>query len=271
MSIVFACPRCNFVMKAPEDKGGIKVKCLQCDVSLEIPFLRGILVNVPPEQAAPVVFGTSKIKPGSATGTTPPPPMHTAAPKHSRADDWLKEAAALKDADNVDGAIQVLRRAYEEIKRDKALYPIDTFLRLPLYLQQAGKMKDAWQEFNTLLFKGYPNQPKDAALIAVDRSKVFEKMRLFLERDSRSEIAEVYGVFGLVCKGISLHKEGRKQELKAWFTKNTCSEYVDGLRKCTGNLGAVQGIKEAIVDELKHYPDVDFDKLGARMDAALRQ
>lgn len=268
MAIVFACPRCNFVMKAPEDQGGVKIKCLQCDVNLEIPFLRGILVNVPPEQATPVVFGTSKAKTGSSVGTTPPP-GHLKPPKETRADDWLKEATQLKDADDIEGAIRLLRRAYEEIKRDKALYPIDTFLRLPLYLQQAGKAKDAWQEFSNLLFRGYPNQPKDGGLIAQDRAKVFEKMRLFHERDGRGEIAEIYGCFSQVCKGIAVFKDGRKQELKSWFTKETCSEYVEGLNKYPGNLGHLQPIKLTIIEELRRYPDVDFDKLAERIDRAL--
>ena len=268
MSIVFACPLCNFVMKAPEDKGGTKIKCLQCDVSLEIPFLRGILVKVPPEQAAPVVFGTSKYKPPSASGTTPAP-LHTTPPKETRADDWLKEAAELKDGDDFEGAIRMLRRAYEEIKRDKALYPIDAFLRLPLYLQQAGKAKDAWQEFTNLLFRGYPNQPKDLALIAQDRAKVFEKMRHFHEREGRADVGEVYGTFSLVCKGIASHKDGRKQEVKAWFTKDTCGEYVEGLNKYPGNLGHLQPIKLAIIEELRRYPDVNFDKLAERLDRAL--
>ena len=38
MAIVFACPKCHFVMKAPEDQGGVKIKCMQCSVTLEIPY-----------------------------------------------------------------------------------------------------------------------------------------------------------------------------------------------------------------------------------------
>src|SRR5262249_7979748 len=148
----------------------------------------------------------------------------------TRADEWLKEAAVLRDRDDVESAIRLLRRSYEEIKRDKVLYSIEVFLRLPLYLQQAGKSKEAWQEFNNLLFQGYPNQPKDPLLIAQDRSKIFEKMRQLLDRDNRLDIAGVYGIFGLVCKNISIHKENRNRELRTWFTKNTCTEILDGLK-----------------------------------------
>src|SRR5262245_26139905 len=119
MSIVFACPRCNFVMKAPEDKGGEKIKCLQCDVNLEIPFLRGILVNVPAEQATPVVFGISPVKSTSAQGISPRPLTPGAPAKETRADGWLKEAATLRDNYDLEGAIKLLRRAYEEIRREQ--------------------------------------------------------------------------------------------------------------------------------------------------------
>jgi hypothetical protein len=279
MAIVFACPVCNFVMKAPEDKGGIKIKCIQCSVSMEIPYLRGILVNVPAEQASPVFFGTSTIKPGSSHGSSHGSAhgsshgsahgISSAPPKETRVDGWLKEAAALKDKDDFDGAIQILKRAYEEVKRENLLLSVDAFLRLPVYLQQSGKMKEAWAEFNNLLFKGYPNQPKDQALLATDRSKIFDKMRIFLEREGRLDIAAVYNVFGHLCKGIALHKENRNRELRSWLSKGVCSDYIEQLKKYPGNLGAVQPVREAIMEELGRFPDVDFEKLGSRVDAAL--
>src|SRR5580693_7820370 len=74
MSIVFACPRCSCVMKAPEDKGGLKIKCMQCDLQMEVPFLRGILVDVPAEQAMPIVFGVSSPRSGSSPAIYAPKP-----------------------------------------------------------------------------------------------------------------------------------------------------------------------------------------------------
>jgi hypothetical protein len=85
----------------------------------------------------------------------------------------------------------------------------------PTYLQQAGKPCEAWEEFHDLLFLGYTNQPRDVTLIAQDRTKIFDKMRLFLEAEGNSDDAVVFGVFSRVCKGISLHLEGRTRELQA--------------------------------------------------------
>jgi hypothetical protein len=264
MAIVFACPKCHFVMKAPEDQGGVKIKCMQCSVTLEIPYLRGILVDVPPEQAVAVLSGGAPIKP-----TAPTHQALRTAPKENRADEWLKEASDLKEYENYEGAIKTLRRAYEEIRRENAMFPVDTFLRLPVYLQNAGKMKDAWLEFNALLFKGYPHQPRHGAPLFHDRAKIMETMRLFLDKERRADVADVYGILSTVCKGIALHKEDRKKELRTFLSKVTCEEYVAELKKFPGNLGPLQPIHAAAIEELSKFPDVDYDLLGERIDRAL--
>ncbi|MBL8799674.1 MAG: hypothetical protein JNM56_37675 [Planctomycetia bacterium] len=264
MAIVFACPKCQFVMKAPEDQGGVKVKCMQCSVTLEIPYLRGILVDVPPEQAVAVLSGGSAIKP-----TQPTHQAMRAAPKENRADEWLKEASELKEQDNHEAAIKLLRRAYEEIRRENAMFPVDAFLKLPIYLQNAGKMKDAWVEFTNLLFRGYPNQPRHGAPLFHDRAKIMDTMRLFLDHERRADVADVYGILGTVCKGVALHKEDRKKELRAFLNKSTCEEYVAELKKYPGNLGPLQPIHTAVIEELSRFPDVDYDRLGDRIDRGL--
>jgi hypothetical protein len=139
-----------------------------------------------------------------------------------------------------------------------------------MYLQQVGRPREGWQEFNDLLFQGYPNQTKDVSLVALDRSKIFEKMRLFLETEGKPDIAGVFGVFSRVCKGISLHHEGRSRELRTWFSKSACAEFVHGLKLYNGNLGKLQGIQYAIVGELSEYPNIDFDLLAKRIDVTLR-
>lgn len=189
---------------------------------------------------------------------------------HLKADDLLKQAAARKDAGDLDGAIRLLRDAYDDICRANALFPVEFFLRLPAYLHQAGKAREAWQEFSDLLFLGYPNQTRDIGLVAQDRAKIFDKMRLFLEADGKPDLAAIFGVFSRVCKGIGLHYEGRTKELKTWFNKSACTEFVRTLKTFKGNLGKLQGIQYAVVAELDEYPSIDFDLLAQRIDVTLR-
>jgi hypothetical protein len=76
----------------------------------------------------------------------------------------LREATAKKKGGDMEGATKLLREAYVAISKVSTIYSIDTFLRLPLYLQEAGRSDEAWREFNRLLTEGYPNQIESASL-----------------------------------------------------------------------------------------------------------
>ena len=71
----------------------------------------------------------------------------------------LKKATELKSSD-INKSIDLLKQAYIEISKTSTNYSIETFLRLPLYLQAAHRSEEAIIEFNNLLENGYPNQLK---------------------------------------------------------------------------------------------------------------
>src|SRR5258708_2090283 len=95
----------------------------------------------------------------------------------------LKQATRERDEGNLDAAVETLRRAYGEIAQSYVAYSVDTFLRLPLYLQKAGRNDEAWREFNLLLTRGFPNQIQNLELLPMEHSQIFDKMRLFLQRE----------------------------------------------------------------------------------------
>ena len=66
-------------------------------------------------------------------------------------DELLKQATAQKNAGDLPSAIKSLKIAYEELNKNSMLYPIQTYLRLPLYLQEAEIKDEAWEEFNKLI------------------------------------------------------------------------------------------------------------------------
>jgi hypothetical protein len=86
---------------------------------------------------------------------------------------------------------------------------VDRWLRLPLFLQQAGRMAEAEEEFNKLLglFKrGY------------ELSHICDKMRLTYQREKRFDEAVVFGVMSLAYEMIGTktrieHEKQRLQEL----------------------------------------------------------
>jgi tetratricopeptide (TPR) repeat protein len=124
---------------------------------------------------------------------------------YSEIDDQISElgkrATQLKDVD-WDGAISHLRRINALLRRSKVVYPIATWLRLPLFLQQAGRFPEAIQEFNRLI-KETPKRVKNQSLsdasatwleyrMHVDLKYIYDKMRLVHKREKRYSEAAQY-------------------------------------------------------------------------------
>ena len=101
----------------------------------------------------------------------------------------------------MDGAISLLRKAYTEIARTGAIEKPETFLRLPMYLQQAGNPDEAWGEFNAILAGQYPLDMRDPAFAPLWQSQIYDKMRLFLEREKKTNKAVFFGVLSYLAYG----------------------------------------------------------------------
>jgi hypothetical protein len=110
----------------------------------------------------------------------------------------LKKATALKEDGNLNDAISALRNAYLTIQICDIDYGIGVFLRLPMYLQEAKRNNEAWHEFNNLLTNGYPNMQKNDAAWKFMESQVYDKMRLFLQRENNAVGAVKFGILSYI-------------------------------------------------------------------------
>lgn len=115
-----------------------------------------------------------------------------------KASTLLKEATVLKKEGKITQAIEKLRQAYVQISKTDTDYGIEVFLRLPLYLQEAGKKDEAWREFNYLLTSGYQNMFKATWSWHLMESKIYDKMRLVLQRDGKPLMAISFGVLSYI-------------------------------------------------------------------------
>lgn len=129
----------------------------------------------------------------------------------------FKRATALKLAGDHSGAADVLEEAIEHLENNppfdresntpKQFPELRDYLRLGMYLQAASKNDEAWALFNRLLIGDYPAwQQEDefwrsapavgdigvqtaslrrAASWAGTQGQIYEKMRLFLQREGR--------------------------------------------------------------------------------------
>lgn len=143
----------------------------------------------------------------------------------------LKKATELKKNGNIDSAIDTLKLAYSEIKKTNTTYLINTFLRLPLYLQEAKRNDEAWKEFNNLLSQGYPNYDRDQEVWPAEEGIIYDKMRLFLQREGKHNLAISFGIFSHLKWTIAIYRQKRNEELKCYQNKTDISEMLKPLLK----------------------------------------
>jgi hypothetical protein len=121
-----------------------------------------------------------------------------------------------------------------------------------MYLQKAGKPDEAWKDFIKLLESGYPNHLDDPAVRPMNNSKVYDKMRLFLQREGREREAVHYGILSMNSWAKGLLRQGRTSEHEEYTTKATVDSRVAKLLRKAGvedKLSAVSKIAlEAVED-----------------------
>ena len=182
---------------------------------------------------------------------------------------YLREATSKKKAGDMDSAIKSLREAYKIISKTSINYTIDTYLRLPLYLQQAGKNDEAWSEFNRLLAEGYPNQMKIRELIPMDQSAIYDKMRLFLQREKKPRESVKFGVFSHLSWALGLHYQERKKELREHISKASIESMLEGLLKKAKKHEITKELVKVVMSEIKDFPDINLSSIGKQIDQAV--
>ena len=65
--------------------------------------------------------------------------------------DLMKESTALKKAGKFEDAVEKIREAYKEAQEMNLTLTVQDYLKLPPYLQKAGKNDEAWAWFNDLI------------------------------------------------------------------------------------------------------------------------
>ncbi|EHN6227648.1 hypothetical protein KJE99_003761 [Salmonella enterica] len=115
--------------------------------------------------------------------------------------DLLKKATELKSIDDMYGAIECLKRFKQITDEAEDGHTIQSYLRLPLYMQQAGFFDDAMREFRYLLDnnegvinKTFSHQPKSIRRMLGHARlfSIYDKMRLACERQGELSLANDY-------------------------------------------------------------------------------
>jgi hypothetical protein len=196
-------------------------------------------------------------------------------------DDLLKQATNKKRAGDLESAIRLLREAYKEISKSLVDYTVETFLRLPAYLQEAGKGDEAWRELNNLIAAGYPNQSKNPLITPIDHSRIYDAMRLFLQREGKSESAVKFGLLSYVCGGLALYRQGhstdpdefflqeRRERLRTDFSRDKIELTVNKLLKKAGKEQLREKVSSIVEKYVNKLPNIKLGELAQEIDEAI--
>jgi len=133
--------------------------------------------------------------------------------KNDDASASLRLATELKNSGKLNEAVTELGKFQRLVASGKVAYPVACFLRLPMYLQVAGRRDEAWAEFYRLLKHGYPNRLNDAGVWLYEKSEIYGKMRLFLERDGNAFLAVHFAIMSYGHELAALSAQKRREDL----------------------------------------------------------
>lgn len=128
----------------------------------------------------------------------------------------LREATELKRNGSFDRAIETLKAAYKELGKYSSVFPIEVYLRLPLYLQESGKKDEAWAEFNRLVSWVNSKPRYSPQVTPMELSAIWDKMRLFLQREGKNDYAVQFAVWSYLSWAAGLYIQKRQDELEAY-------------------------------------------------------
>jgi len=162
---------------------------------------------------------------------------------------WLTKAVNHKKAAEWDEALSCLDKAYSLA----AKYPLSDFgeysvyLRLPNYLQQAGKNDLAWKYLNeySMGHLPYRSQTDELALDISYRAMVADRMRVFLEREKKYRAALIERA---VCQFL--------ESSRAFVHHKKCIDYVGNKRWLEQDRSIQKIDKEAWESELSFAQEI---------------
>lgn len=167
----------------------------------------------------------------------------------------LKKATAKKREKDLSAAIDLLKQAYKAIEKESGGHTIATYLRLPMYLQQAGRNDEAWGEFNRLIAEGYCGQNRSREILPMEHSDIYDKMRLFLQREKQATRAVSFGVMSYLCWGQGLFYQKRWEELEGHKDLDNIIEALHPLLKKANRLDVTNEIAVLLMNLINDLPN----------------
>ena len=179
-----------------------------------------------------------------------------------------REATALKKEGKIEEAIEKLHEAYAEAEKKKLTLTVKDYLRLPPYLQKANRNDEAWAWFNKLI--------QACAGDFMSLSEIYDKMRLFRQREKAYKDAIKYAVLANLYWCLGLHQQvhemgwtDRKKELTN-CKKNLSVGYEKLLMKANCQHLETE-FNKMLKAHMKDFPKISSSQLIKDIEALLHE
>ena len=183
----------------------------------------------------------------------------------------LREATAKKERGDLDGAIELLTQFWSLEPFTSSGYPVETYLKLPMYLQKAGRRDDAWRALNVLITGYlYPTAEQNDQVLPMTRSDIYDKMRLFWQREGEPSLALRYGILSHLQWSLGLLRQRRSEEFRDCARRETIEAVVEPLLKKAKRLTLKPALSDLVEAQVRRLPDLDVDRTSVEIDRVLK-
>ena len=118
-------------------------------------------------------------------------------------------------------------------------------------------------EYNRLLIDGIHGENPN--VVPMNRSKVYDKMRLMLQKEGKTEYAVQFGIFSYLSWLQVLHSQKRVAELKELKKRDEISGMLTRLLKKCKQTSKLKQLTEIVVKATNQIPKIDFDIITTKI------
>ena len=185
-------------------------------------------------------------------------------------DALLREATAKKAEGNINDAIELLRQFWSAEPFGSSGYGVEAYLKLPMYLQHAGRRDDAWHALDLLMRNFRLTTAKEnEQVLPMLQSKIYDKMRLFWQREGEPLAAVKYGVLCHLQWLLGLHRQRRKEEFRECARRETIEAVIEPLLRKAQKLHLKARLCDLTTIEVCRLPTFDVDAFTTAIDQLL--
>ncbi len=163
------------------------------------------------------------------------------------------------NAGDMDGAVDLLQRSNKLFSKTATIYPVEARLKLPLYLQKAGKFDDAIKELGSIndildeeYEKKFPHLTKEErmALLFHDKSTINDKARLIHERERKFKDALYFRILSIAFSAVACNLQGLAESVE--IIQGTWRKKLDPLlKKCKA-----QDVGDVLVRQCESFTEI---------------